>query len=123
MSNTTWRGATNHHAGEAAEQGVARNYEGRGFVLAASRWRGQAGEIDLIFRHGSAVVFVEVKQSRDFARAAALLSDRQMRRIYASAAEFLDGEPMGQLTEARFDVALVNASGEVQIIENAIGQT
>lgn len=113
----------NHHGGEAAEQAVARDYKRRGFVLAARRWRGQAGEIDLIFRDGAGVVFVEVKQSGDFARAASLLTDRQKGRIYAAASEFLENEPGGQLTEARFDVALMNATGEVQIIENAIGQT
>ncbi len=45
-----------------------------------------------------------------------------MARIYASAEAFLAGEPRGQLTNARFDVALVDASGQFEIIENAFGQ-
>ncbi|MFC3118369.1 hypothetical protein ACFOHS_09490 [Jhaorihella thermophila] len=44
-----------------------------------------------------------------------------MRRICASAAQFLDGEPDGQLTNVRFDVALVDRSGAFEIIENAFG--
>lgn len=42
-----------------------------------------------------------------------------MGRIWNAAAEFLEGEPMGQLTAARFDVALVDGQGRVEIIENA----
>lgn len=67
-----------------------------------------APEIDLILRDGAALIFVEVKQSRSFARAAESLSARQMQRIYRSAEEFLAGEPAGSLTEVRFDVALVD---------------
>jgi putative endonuclease len=88
-------------------------------MIAARRWRSQAGEIDLIARKGACVVFVEVKQSRTLARAAYALSPRQVARIAASAALFLEGEPRGQDTEARFDLALVDNSGRVEIVENA----
>ena len=42
-----------------------------------------------------------------------------MARIYASAADFLSGEPDGQLTPSRFDVALVDGTGRIEILENA----
>jgi putative endonuclease len=45
-----------------------------------------------------------------------------MDRICASAAQFLDREPAGQLTNVRFDAALVDGTGAIQIIENAFGQ-
>lgn len=112
-------GSVSHHAGAAAEDSVARHYERRGLSVAARRWRGQGGEIDLILRQDETVVFVEVKQSRSFASAAAHVSRRQMDRIMTAAQEFLDGEPRGQLTDIRFDVALVNGTGEVRVIENA----
>jgi putative endonuclease len=35
--------------------------------------------------------------------------------------EYLGKIPNGSLTDVRFDVALVNALGEVRIIENAFG--
>lgn len=114
-------GSMSFHAGEAAENSVARDYQRRGFKVANRRWRGQGGEIDLIVRDGAALIFVEVKKSRDFARAAQRLSNRQMQRIYASAEEFVGGEPNGALTDVRFDVALVDATGAVRIIENAFG--
>ncbi len=42
-----------------------------------------------------------------------------MARIYASASVFLAGEPAGQDTPSRFDVALVDGQGRIEIIENA----
>lgn len=115
------RGKAAFHAGIAAEKSIAQDYERRGFAIAHTRWRGKSGEIDLVVRDGAALIFVEVKQSRSFTRAAASLSASQMQRIYASAEEYLGQEPNGSLTEVRFDVALVDGSGATQIIENAFG--
>ncbi len=113
------RGEVAYLSGLHAEDAVARIYARSGRPIAATRWRGTAGEIDLIARDGAEVIFIEVKKSTSHAEAAQRLSRRQMDRIYASASEFLAGEPAGQLTEARFDVALVDARGVVEIIENA----
>ena len=44
-----------------------------------------------------------------------------MERIYGAASEYLAGEPDGQNTNVRFDVALVNSTGQMQVIENAFG--
>ncbi|SFR46584.1 putative endonuclease [Yoonia tamlensis] len=116
-------GQTGYHAGLAAEAIVARDYLRRNHAVASERWRGQSGEIDLICRDGDTVVFVEVKKSGSFARAATRLSRSQMDRICGSAAEFLAGEPRGQLTDVRFDLALVDGSGAVKVIENAFMET
>lgn len=114
-------GKVSYLSGIAAEDAVARAYLGKGRQVAFRRWRGKRGEIDLIVRDRDEVVFVEVKKSRDFLRAAEALSKAQIKRIYHTAAEFLCGEPKGDLTPSRFDVALVNAAGEIHIIENALG--
>jgi len=111
-----------YHAGLSAENRIAQDYESRGFVVARRRWRGSGGEIDLITRDDNGLVFVEVKKSRSIAGAAERLSRRQMARIYASAEQYLAGEPDGQLTNVRFDVALVDHAGAFEIIENAFGQ-
>ncbi|TMV10173.1 hypothetical protein FGK63_03680 [Ruegeria sediminis] len=121
MANRSARGTVAYHAGMSAELRVAADYERRGFMVAHRRWRGAGGEIDLITRHEGGVVFVEVKKSSSFDRAALRLTLRQMQRICLSAEEFLAGEPDGQLTNARFDVALVDGTGEIRIIENAFG--
>ncbi len=114
-------GIASYHAGLAAEEQVAALYESGGCPIVARRWRGEGGEIDLIARDGQAVVFIEVKQAATFAWAAEHLSDRQMARIRAAASEFVGGEPAGQDTEMRFDVALVNAAGEIELRPGAIG--
>ena len=115
------RGSMSFHAGLAAEGRIAQDYERRGFPLERQRWRGKRGELDLIVQDGDGLIFIEVKQSRSFDRAAQHVSAAQMRRIYDCAAEFLGTQPRGNLTNVRFDVALVNGHGETQIIENAFG--
>ena len=75
----------------------------------------------MITTDGEQVIFVEVKKSRDFARAAERLSRRQQDRIYCSAEDFIGQTQRDPMGAYRFDVALVNQSGGVQIIENAFG--
>lgn len=113
------KGAMAFHAGQAAEDQVARHYEDAGEAVCARRWRGQAGEIDLIARDGDKVIFIEVKQSSTHDAALAHLGPRQMQRIWDAATEFLAGEPGGQLTDVRLDVALVDGAGRVKVIRDA----
>ncbi|MEY4304636.1 MAG: hypothetical protein RIT52_811 [Pseudomonadota bacterium] len=112
-------GSRSYHAGLAAEHLVEQVYERAGRHVCARRWRGSAGEIDLVARDGAEVIFIEVKQSKTHAMAAEHLTPRQMARIYGAASEFIGGEPAGQLTPVRFDVALVDGDGRVEILENA----
>ncbi len=112
-------GARSYHAGLAAEEQVAQLYTRSGREVCARRWRGSAGEIDLIARDGAEVIFIEVKQSKTHAQAAEHLTQRQMQRIYNTGSEFLAGEPRGQMTDVRIDVALVDAQGRIELLENA----
>ena len=114
------RGKLNNRSGRTAEVAVAARYMDLGARLLATRWRGKAGEIDLIFEACGVVVFVEVKSSDCFEKAAASLSVRQQLRIMAAAEEYIGSLPTGLLTEMRVDVALV-AGGAVQVIEGALG--
>ncbi|MBM9595265.1 YraN family protein [Rhodobacteraceae bacterium MCCB 386] len=109
-------GAVGHRAGLATEEQVARRYERAGGEVVARRWRGQAGEIDLVVRLAGGLVFVEVKKARDLARAAERVTPRQAARLMAAAEEYVAGAPV----EMRLDVALVDAEGRIQILENAI---
>lgn len=113
------RSFANYHGGVAAERIVAQAYVRRGHDLAQVRWRGASGEIDLILRDGAALIFVEVKKSTSFGKAAHRISARQAQRIMGAALEYVATEPNGQDTEMRFDVALVDRIGQVEIIENA----
>jgi putative endonuclease len=115
------RGALAHQAGRMAEAQVARWYAGRGLTVHATRWRGRGGEIDLILADGAGFVLVEVKRARDLVAAAHRLRPAQMARLQAAGAEFLGGQPAGLDTPVRFDVALVDGQGRVEVIENALG--
>ena len=114
--------ATNYLAGLAAEDQVVDHYARRAHTLAARRWRGTGGEIDVVMRHADTIVFVEVKRARSCASARYRLTRRQMDRIVAAGSEFLAGEPMGQLTDVRFDLAVVDGQGHIEIIENAFAE-
>jgi len=113
------RGRANYHAGHAAEACVARAYEDRGVAICNRNWRGSGGEIDLIGRQGDVVVFVEVKHSRTHDMAASHISPAQIGRIFATVDEFLAGEPKGLLTDVRIDLALVDGTGRIEVLENA----
>lgn len=113
-------GQRSYHAGRVAEDQVAHQYEGAGHAIAARRWRGRGGEIDLVARDGAGLVFIEVKAARNHAAAAESLQPRQIARLRIAAEEYMGGEPMGLNTPARFDVALVDGTGRIEILENAL---
>ena len=93
----------------------------QGLTLVARRWRGQGGEIDLIFRDGILYIFMEVKKARSFDAALKSLKPSQMRRIHSAASEYLIHSPQGQLSDVRFDLALVDEKGRVEIRQDAFG--
>lgn len=120
MRGRAIRGLGAYHAGLAAEEQVAERYRRQGLTICARRWRGRSGEIDLIARDGGQVVFIEVKQSATHARAAENLSPRQIGRLCRAASEFLARDDRGQETDCRFDLALVDGQGKIEILGNAI---
>lgn len=113
-------GRVSYRSGLAAEERVALHYSRRGASVICRRWRGRGGEIDLVIQVGDAIVFVEVKASSTHAQAAERLRAAQSSRIMRAAEEYLGGEPAGALTSVRFDVALVDGVGRVEVIENAL---
>lgn len=118
--NKHMAGQMAHHSGQAAELQVASEYARRGHRLAARRWRGRGGEIDLVFENDGEMIFVEVKRARSFSDAARRITARQQQRICSAAEEYLGTLPGGLLTPMRVDAAFVNGRGEISILENAI---
>lgn len=98
-----------------------RAYLAHGHRLVARRWQGAAGEIDLVMEKDGEVIFVEVKASSTHARAAEALSQRQIARLLRSAEHCLGTFPKGLGTPMRFDVALVDGQGRLDVIVNALG--
>lgn len=115
------RGVQAHAAGHHAEAIVARHYASEGAELLERCWRGPAGEIDLILQEGEVTVFVEVKHAARIDLAAHRLNARQMERICLSASAYCERLPGGAFTAMRFDAALVDAAGHVEIVRNAFG--
>ena len=115
----TLRGKTSYLAGLAAETAVAADYQQRAFTIVERRWRSPRGEIDLIVEAPDMLVFVEIKKSRYFASAAASLSQRQITRILATAQDYLAQAEQTNDIDLRCDVALVDAQGRIEILENA----
>jgi putative endonuclease len=93
--------------GLSAESRAAAALMAKGFRIAARRWRSGAGEIDLIARRGSLLVFVEVKARASFDEAAFSVTDRQKRRIAAAAAAWIAANPEDAACDMRFDAMLV----------------
>lgn len=112
------RGRVAQLAGAAAEDIIATRYARKGYQVAARNWRGGGAEIDLILRDGEGLILVEVKRGRDFDRALGHFSHAQFARIARAAKVFAEGEPNGVLSDIRFDLALVDGTGNVRILEN-----
>jgi len=114
------RGQRNHLAGQAAEMQIARYYERRGYRLMHARWRGRAGELDLVMQGIEQVVFIEVKSSKTLAGAIEMVTPAKLGRITQVAGEYLGGLPSGELTPSRVDIACVDRQGSIEVTENVI---
>ncbi len=115
------RGHRAHLSGLAAEDIALRGYAARGVQVLTRRWRGTGGEIDLVLWDGDTYVFCEVKKAATFDLALERVRPGQVQRIFNAASEYLAHTPEGQLAPVRFDLALIDASGDLRLMENAFG--
>ncbi len=74
------------------------------YVIVEQRYKTPGGEIDIIARKGSAVVFVEVKMRRSGADEHDALASVNQRRIVRAAQFFLAKNPKLAQKHLRFDV-------------------
>ena len=93
--------------GLSAESRAAVLLVAKGFRIIARRWRSPVGEIDIVARRRSLLVFVEVKARNDLDDAAESVTVRQRSRIAAAAEAWLATYPDPSVTEMRFDAILV----------------
>jgi len=80
---------------------------GKGFRILARRWKSPVGEIDIIARRRSLLIFVEVKAREKLDDAAWSVTPRQQQRIAAAAELWLAHHPDATFTDIRFDAVLV----------------
>src|ERR1700747_3692307 len=94
--------------GISAEGRAAAFLIAKGFRILARRWRSPVGEIDIVARRRSLLVFVEVKARENLDDAAWSVTDRQRLRIAAAAAEvWLAQNGDERIRDIRFDAMLV----------------
>ena len=94
-------------SGRLAELLAALMLAGKGYRIAARRFRTPFGEIDLVARRGAALVFVEVKARPDIADGLAAVGKRTQSRIAAAARAWLMRHPADATLEVRFDVIVM----------------
>lgn len=103
--------------GREAEERAARYLTAHGQREVARNFRIRGGEIDLIFRDGQTLVFVEVRQRShsEFGGAGASITLAKRRRIILAARHYLLGKPE---SDCRFDCVLIDG-GRLEWIRNA----
>jgi putative endonuclease len=93
--------------GISAESRAAAFLIAKGFRILARRWKSPVGEIDIVARRRSLLVFVEVKARSNLDEAAESLQARQQRRIAAAAEAWLAVHGSEGFHDIRFDAILV----------------
>jgi len=93
--------------GISAESRAAVFLIAKGFRILARRWKSPVGEIDIVARRRSLLVFVEVKARHDLDDAAWSVTERQRSRIVAAAEVWLAQYPDDRIRDIRFDAVLV----------------
>jgi putative endonuclease len=95
----------NQALGCYGEQVAARHLEQQGLVIIGRNWRCDIGEIDIIARDSTTLVFVEVKTRTgvQFGHPLEAISDRKIRRLRRLALRWLD-ELSIHAPVVRFDV-------------------
>jgi putative endonuclease len=90
-------------SGLAAEQAALRHLESQGWTLLARNHVVRGGELDLVMRDGTTVVFVEVRLRRSGDEALASITPRKVARVVRAAELYLAGQRFGD-APVRFDV-------------------
>lgn len=102
------------------EDRAAAWYVEHGYEIVVRNWRCRDGELDLIARHGRALVFCEVKARTGdaFGTPAEAVTPAKRARIRRLAARWLSEWDGPRAREIRFDVVAVTPAG-VEVLEGA----
>jgi len=93
--------------GISAESRAAAFLIAKGFRILARRWRSPVGEIDIVARRRTLLIFVEVKARDTLDDAAWSVTPRQRARIIAAAEAWLARFSDPRIQDIRFDAVLV----------------
>jgi putative endonuclease len=91
----------------------------QGYRILARRYRTPAGEVDIVARRGTCLVFVEVKARAAVSTALEAITPRQQRRVAAAARSWVARHPGDAALTLRFDAIFVAPSRWPLHIANA----
>ena len=106
--------------GELGERAAKRHLQKLGLKFLAANFRSARGEIDLVFRDGDCLVFIEVKtrSSEGWSRPAAAVNARKRRRLSQTALDYLRLLKNPEV-KIRFDIVeVLLADGDVREIRH-----
>lgn len=106
--------------GKLGEQQALAYLRRRGYEIVTTNWRCAAGEIDIVARQGTTVIFVEVRSRRAATTEAAFgsIGDRKRSRMAQAAQQYLSQHGLDQ-ADWRIDViALAVSPGRAPLIEH-----
>ncbi len=113
----------NDTSGKLAEFMALQHLRLKGYALVACNYktgRGTgAGEVDIIVKNQTSLVFIEVKKRKDISTAAYSILPKQQLRIRRAAEVFLAHHPEFSSFDIRFDAVLVKLPFTIEHIENA----
>ena len=103
--------------GQAAESEAERYLRNKGYRILARNARTPSGELDLVARAGSELVFIEVKArgSSEFGGAAGAVHGRKQARMVKLAAQYLARNRIRN-QPCRFDVILCAGGTEAPVV-------
>lgn len=105
--------------GAAAEDAACGYLVARGLAFVARNVRYRFGELDLVMRDGSTIVFVEVRRRRAgrFGDGAMSVDHRKRARLRLAARAWLASKPRLADAPCRFDVASVREDGGELVVD------
>ncbi len=110
--------------GFAAEEQALQYLSTQGLKWVASNYRSRCGEIDLIMRDGSYLVFIEVRarSSMAFGGALASVTYSKRQKLIKTALFYLSAHRLHDKQAVRFDVVSIEGvPASVNWIKNAFG--
>ena len=104
--------------GKTGEDLACQELERRGYAIVARRYRQRGGELDIIARDGTTIVFVEVKarEGRAFGEASEAVTAQKRRTITRLALDYLMRHRLTNCP-CRFDVVSIHFDAGTPVIE------
>ncbi len=108
---------TNHQSGLDAEAACSAYLKAKGYEILSTRYKTKAGEIDIIARSQTQLLFIEVKR-----RKSEIIDDpiskTQKKRITNAAMQYISENPQISALDMRFDCILVDNDLHLNHIED-----